>query len=142
MCGHLCLCIQVVISHSYSNWILTIWGSWEPNKNMPQVSHGDVPHDVMMCICVFTNVHVYAYIYIYTYGPALASHPPHQWVGVDSIVWFFWSRPPCGLWWWYGSSGPPPCGLWWWYVGMLVCWYVGMMVCRYAGMLVCMYVCM
>ena len=40
------------------------------------------------------------------------------------------SGPPCGLWWWYGSSGHPPCGLWWWYgssgpryVGMLVCWY-------------------
>ena len=90
---------------------------------------------------------------IYIYGAALATPPPppHQWVWVDSIVWFFWSPPlwpvvvvwffwsppPCGLWWWYGSSGPPP--LW---PVVVVCWYVGMLVCWYAGMYVCMYVCL
>ena len=88
------------------------------------------------------RVDVYVYM-VQRWPPPLP--PPHQWVWVDSIVWFFWSPPlwpvvvvwffwsppPCGLWWWYGSSGPPPCGLWWWYVGMLVCWYVCMLVCMY-----------
>ena len=81
------------------------------------------------------------------YDPGLPSPPPSP-----PMV-----PPPCGLGWWYGSSGPPPCGLWWWYGssgpppvacggGMLVCWYVGMLVCwyvgMYVGMLVSMYVCM
>ena len=80
------------------------------------------------------------YIYIWC-SVGHPPSPPHQWVWVDSIVWFFWSPPPvaCG-----GGMVllvPPPCGLWWWYVGMLVCWYAGMLVCWYVGMLVCWYVC-
>ena len=52
-----------------------------------------------------------------------------------------WSPPPCGLGWWYGSSGPPPvaCG------GGMSCLYVGMYACMHACMYVhmnvCMYVC-
>ena len=66
--------------------------------------------------------------------------PHHQWVWVYSILWFFWSPPPCGLWW------SPPCGLCWWYVSIFLSIYLSiylsMYVCMYVSMYVCMYVCM
>ena len=89
--------------------------------------------------------------YIYIYGAALATppHPPHQWVWVDSIVWFFWSPPlwPVVVVWFFWSPPPVACGGGMVLLvppppvacggGMLVCWYVGMLACMYV-----MYVCM
>ena len=89
------------------------------------------------------------------YGAALATPPPppHQWVWVDSIVWFFWSPPlwPVVVVWFFWSPPPVACGGGMVLLvppppvacggGMLVCWYVGMLVCMYVCMCVCVYVC-
>ena len=89
-----------------------------------------------------STIYVYKCMYIWC-SVGQPPSPPHQWVWVDSIVWFFWSPPPvaCGggmvllvpppLWpvvvvWFFWS---PP--LW---PVVVVCWYVGMLVCRYVGM--------
>ena len=91
-------------------------------------------------------------ISIYIYGAALATTPPppHQWVWVDSIVWFFWSPPlwPVVVVWFFWSPPLWPVVVVWFFWSpplwpvVVVCWYVGMLVCWYAGMYVCMCVCM
>ena len=139
---------------SWKSWSSGSRGLWDQSMNamMTGMTKGthmlSFDHDAHthMCIYIYTLYILSLYIWCSVGHPP---SPPHQWVWVDSIVWFFWSPPPCGLWWWYGSSGPPPCGLWWWYGSsgppplwpvVVVCWYVGMLVCMYVCVCVCMYV--
>ena len=60
--------------------------------------------------------------------------PPHQWVWVYSILWFFWSPPP------WPVVVPP---LW---TVLVVCiylsFYLSIFLCMYVCMYVYMYVCM